>query len=208
MTFFDITAFINAFIGLFVVVDPIGNALIFHGLAGNASSAQRRRIALRVGVISCLLMIVFGNFGEPLLHKLGISIDAMRVAGGVLLFYTAFHMVTSSPEQQQAAAADQDIAVFPMTIPMTAGPGTLTLCILLYSGSNNTTETTVAITVAIALLCVFLVACLIFAQHVKRVIGKTGDDLLQRFLGVMLAALAVQFVFDGFANLFKQVISG
>lgn len=203
MHIFDVTAFVNAFIGLFVVVDPIGNALIFHGLAANASAIRRRRIALRVGIISCLLMVVFGNFGEPLLHKLGISIDAMRVAGGVLLFYTAFHMVTSSVQQQQAAAADQDIAVFPMTIPMTAGPGALTLCILLYS-SDSSTAATVAVTAAIMLLCVLLMLCLVFSRHVKRVIGKTGDDLLQRFLGVIVAALAVQFVFDGFANLLHQ----
>lgn len=206
MSFFDATAFINAFIGLFVVVDPIGNALIFHGLAANATSEQRRTMAVRIGVIACVLMVVFGNFGEPLLHKLGISIDAMRVAGGILLFYTAFHMVISSPEQQQAAV-DQDIAIFPMTIPMTAGPGALTLCILLYS-SGKTAASTIAITTAIVVLCILVVTCLIFAQHVKRVIGKAGDDLLQRFLGVIVAALAVQFVFDGLASLFKQVASG
>lgn len=205
MHIFDITAFINAFVALFVVIDPIGNALIFHGLAANATAVQRRRIALRVGVISCLLMVVFGNFGEPLLHRLGISIDAMRVAGGILLFYTAFHMVTSSAQQQQAAAADEDIAVFPMTIPMTAGPGALTLCILLYSG-NSSVAATAAITAAIVTLCTLLMLCLIFSRHVKRVIGKTGDDLLQRFLGVMLAALAIQFVFDGFANLLHKAV--
>jgi multiple antibiotic resistance protein len=195
----DIAVYLNAMIALFVIIDPIGAALIFHSLTPPDDTAHRFKMALKATVISSALLILFGNFGEPLLHKLGISIDALRISGGILLFYTAFHMITKDIEYTSTTER-RDIAVFPMSIPMLAGPGSLTLAILLFSNANSA-ATQMSITVAILSIALTTLLLMILARYVKRVIGRTGDDILRRFLGVLLAALAIQFIHDGVANM-------
>jgi len=195
----DIAVYLNAIIALFVIIDPIGAALIFHSLVPPNDVAHRVKMAAKATVISATLLILFGNFGEPLLHKLGISIDALRISGGILLFYTAFHMITKDIEYTNTSER-RDIAVFPMSIPMLAGPGSLTLAILLYSKADESV-TQLSITLAILTISVCTLAMMILSRYVKRVIGRTGDDILRRFLGVLLAALAIQFVHDGIVNM-------
>jgi multiple antibiotic resistance protein len=116
-----------------------------------------------------------------------------------LLFYTAFHMITKDIEYTNTSER-RDIAVFPMSIPMLAGPGSLTLAILLYSKADESV-TQLSITLAILTISVSTLAMMILSRYVKRVIGRTGDDILRRFLGVLLAALAIQFVHDGIVNM-------
>ena len=195
----DIAVYLNAMIALFVIIDPIGVALIFHSLTPPDDTAHRFKMALKATLISSALLILFGNFGEPLLHKLGISIDALRISGGILLFYTAFHMITKDIEYTSTTER-RDIAVFPMSIPMLAGPGSLTLAILLFSNANSP-ATQMSITVAILSIAMTTLILMILSRYVKRVIGRTGDDILRRFLGVLLAALAIQFIHDGVANM-------
>ena len=195
----DIAAYLNALIALFVIIDPIGAALIFHSLVPPDDMRHRLKMALKAGVISFGLLVLFGNFGEPLLLKLGISIDALRISGGILLFYTAFHMITKDVEYTSTNER-KDIAVFPMSIPMLAGPGSLTLAILLYSKAENTASN-LSITLAILTISISTFLLMILSKYVKKVIGRTGDDILRRFLGVILAALAIQFVHDGIANM-------
>ncbi len=195
----DIAAYLNALIALFVIIDPIGAALIFHSLVPPDDMRHRLKMALKAGVISFGLLVLFGNFGEPLLHKLGISIDALRISGGILLFYTAFHMITKDVEYTSTNKR-KDIAVFPMSIPMLAGPGSLTLAILLYSKAEDTTVN-LSITLAILTISIITFLLMILSRYVKKIIGRTGDDILRRFLGVILAALAIQFVHDGIVNM-------
>jgi multiple antibiotic resistance protein len=195
----DIAVYLNALIALFVIIDPIGAALIFHSLVPPNDTRHRIAMALKAAVISSALLILFGNFGEPLLHKLGISIDALRISGGILLFYTAFHMITKDIEYTSTEVR-KDIAVFPMSIPMLAGPGSLTLAILLFSKSDSY-KTSLSITLAILTISVSTLVLMVLSKYVKRVIGRTGDDILRRFLGVILAALAIQFVHDGIVNM-------
>ncbi len=195
----DVAVYLNALIALFVIIDPIGAALIFHSLVPLDDRRHRLVMAVKATLISATLLILFGNFGEPLLHKLGISIDALRISGGILLFYTAFHMITRDIEYTSTDVR-KDIAVFPMSIPMLAGPGSLTLAILLYSRADDY-RTSLSITLAILTISASTLLLMILSRYVKRLIGRTGDDILRRFLGVILAALAIQFVHDGIVNM-------
>ncbi|MGY8873218.1 MAG: MarC family protein [Pseudomonadales bacterium] len=195
----DIAVYLNAMIALFVIIDPIGAALIFHSLVPVDDMRHRVKMAIKAAVISSTLLILFGNFGEPLLHKLGISIDALRISGGILLFYTAFHMITKDTEHTSPTER-KDIAVFPMSIPMLAGPGSLTLAILLFSKASDY-QGTLSITLAILTISLGTLVMMILSRYVKKIIGRTGDDILRRFLGVVLAALAIQFIHDGIINM-------
>lgn len=195
----DIAVYLNAMIALFVIIDPIGAALIFHSLVPVDDMRHRVKMAIKAAVISSTLLILFGNFGEPLLHKLGISIDALRISGGILLFYTAFHMITKDTEHTSTTER-KDIAVFPMSIPMLAGPGSLTLAILLFSKASDY-QGTLSITLAILTISLGTLVMMILSRYVKKIIGRTGDDILRRFLGVVLAALAIQFIHDGIINM-------
>ncbi len=195
----DVAAYLNAMIALFVIIDPIGAALIFHSLVPADDMRHRIKMAVKAAVISSALLILFGSFGEPLLHKLGISIDALRISGGILLFYTAFHMITKDTEYTSTTER-KDISVFPMSIPMLAGPGSLTLAILLFSNATDS-QGSLSITLAILTISLGTLVMMILSRYVKKVIGRTGDDILRRFLGVILAALAIQFVHDGIINM-------
>ena len=191
----DSLVFLNALTAFVVIIDPIGTALIFNALVGDLGFRQRLKTALKAVLISMVLLIVFARYGQALLAQLGISIEALRIAGGLLLFYSAFHMVSRKLEYNLADSGG-DISVFPMSVPLIAGPGSLTMAVLLYSSADSVNS---SISVVSAILVVGAVTffALCAALPVKKVIGRTGDEVLRRFLGVLLAALAIQFVMDG-----------
>lgn len=195
----DISIYLHAMTALFVIIDPIGAALIFNSLVGNGDKKYRYIMATKAIIISGLTLILFGNYGETLFSHLGININSLRISGGLLLFFTAFQMITSdigfSNKGEQT-----DISVFPMSIPLLAGPGTLTLALLLFS---KTSEPAGNMAVAAAIISTLLLTfvLMIASKNLKKVIGKTGDEILKRFLGVILAALAIQFIYEGINNL-------
>lgn len=196
--------FLHALTSFFVVIDPIGTALIFHGLTDGCEKRYVRQMALRSTLISALIVVVFGFFGEALLTKLGISINALRVSGGLLLFITAFNMVTKGETGRKwNSGPEVDISVFPMSIPLLAGPGCLTVTILLFS---QTPEMPGRSALVAAVLAIYLgtYAAFIASSRIKQVIGRTGDDILRRLLGVILAALSIQFIADGI----RQIVAG
>lgn len=203
----DVAVYLNALIGLMVIIDPIGSSLLFHALVPDDDKTFRLKMALKSVLISCGLLILFGNFGEPLLKELGIGIDALLVSGGILLFYTAFHMITKAEGDEAVIKGKQDISVYPMSIPLLAGPGALTLCILLYSQASTHPQphaATWAITAAIVTTLFVTFIALVTSRWIKRIVGKTGDDILKRFLGILLAALAIQFIHDGVLDMLAQ----
>jgi len=196
--------FLHALTSFFVIIDPVGTALIFHGLTADCDRSYARRMALRSVGISTAIVLVFAFFGEALLGKLGISIEALRVSGGLLLFITAFNMVTRGETGRRwESGPEVDISVFPMSIPLLSGPGCLTVTILLFS---QTPEFTGQISLVSAVLAIYAATyvALISAHRIKRVIGRTGDDILRRLLGVILAALSIQFIADGV----RQIMAG
>ncbi len=194
--------YLLALTSYFVIIDPIGTAVIFHGLTGDDDRPYILSMAIRSVVISTIIVLLFGFFGEALLTKLGISIESLRVAGGLLLFYTAFHMITQKREDPERETLKIDISVYPISIPLIAGPGCLTLTILLFSeatGNNN-----IYLVMAVITIYLFTLASFLTSRLISRIIGQTGDDILRRLLGVILAALAIQFIADGI----KQIMAG
>lgn len=195
----------NAFVTLFVVIDPVGVATIFAALTINENEAHRRRMAFKGTLISALILLAFTLVGAWLLETLGISLPAFRIAGGILLFFLAIDMVlardsglrSTTLRENEEAATRQDISVFPLAIPLIAGPGGLTSMLLLTDSAPNKFEAT---TIVIGVLLVVLLITLIFllaAGRILKVIGVTGSGVISRVLGILLAALAVQFVIDG-----------
>lgn len=195
--------FLYAFTSYFVIIDPIGAALIYYSLTAGGSRSYALRMALRAVAISTVVILFFGFFGEVLLAKLGISIAALRVAGGLLLFFSAFEMVTRAKSRERSLSSEIDISVFPMAFPLISGPGCLTLTILLFSRPTVPGET-VALLTAVFAVNLLTLLCLLAAPRVARIIGQTGDDIFRRLLGVILAALSIQFVVDGI----RQIVAG
>ncbi|RRJ82268.1 MarC family protein [Aestuariirhabdus litorea] len=195
----DIATYLNAVTALFVIIDPVGAALVFHALVPAGDARHRFAMAAKATLISTLLLIIFGNYGGPLMSRLGISIDALRISGGLLLFFTAFNMITKDFEVSQSTER-KDVSVFPLSIPMLAGPGSLTLAILLFSRADAL-PAQLSVLTAILSITLLTFVLMLLSKYVKLVIGRTGDEILRRFLGVILAALAIQFIADGIAGM-------
>jgi len=197
---------LKAFLTLFVVMDPIGLAPVFLGLAGNRPPSELKRIAGKAVLVAGGLLVAFGVGGARLLQHLGISMDAFRVAGGILLFLIAVDMVLAQNERETAeeeaeSRSRADISVFPLAIPMIAGPGTLASLMIL-AGEAEAYPWGVALVLGMAALVLLLsYVALRVATSVARVLGRTGVNVVTRVLGVLLAALAVQYVADGARHL-------
>lgn len=207
---------LNAFVTLFVTVDPVGNAPLFLGLTAGMAAVDKRSVALRGIVIAFLIMTLFALTGTKILDAMGITIHAFRVAGGLLLFYTAFEMIYSKRQERkeetsQSALKDQiaNIAVFPLAIPLIAGPGSISAIILLSSEMSVGTGAeawagTLALVGVIFVLMSIALLVLFSADLFDKYLGNTGRMVLTRLLGVLLAALSVQYVADGATALFAS----
>lgn len=196
--------FISAFVTFFVVIDPPGCAPIFASLTGGAPAAHRRTMALRSTFLAAIILFSFAIFGEAFLGALGISLDAFRVAGGIMLFLIALEMVFEKrTERREHRAEDvkahpehEDVSVFPMAIPMIAGPGSIASVMLLTARSQGLQESLIVLSALAAVLLVNLVA-LLTAGPLMKFLGYRVEAMITRILGVVLAALAAQFVIDG-----------
>jgi len=198
-----ITLFVSAFVTLFVVIDPPGCAPIFASLTSGTSPAHRRAMAIRSVGVAALILFVFALVGEAFLRAMGISLDAFRIAGGIMLFLIALEMVfekrTERRENRAAEAksqAPEDISIFPMGIPMIAGPGSIASAMLLTSHRAGPAELVVVLA-ALAAILILTLAALLAAGPLMRLVGTKVEAMITRLLGVILAALAVQFVIDG-----------
>jgi multiple antibiotic resistance protein len=195
------TAFlITAFVTMFVVIDPIGLAPLFVALTRGMTDAARRRIAYRATLIAVCILLAFAAFGETLLSFVGISMAAFRVAGGILLFLTALDMLferrTKRREDQKNDEDHNDPSVFPLAIPLIAGPGAIASVILLM-GQRPGWEGAAMVLGSTALVMLIVVAFFFASGLIERALGKTGITVVTRLLGMLLAALSVQFVLDG-----------
>ncbi len=201
----DQGSIITSFVTLFVIIDPIGLAPLFVALTTGMSPARRRAIALRALGIAFGLLLLFGLFGESLLGFLGISMPAFRIAGGILLFLTALDMLFErrSKRRRDQASAEDDPSVFPLATPLIAGPGAIATIILL-TGNTSGDWAAQALVFAV-LLAVIALVFLAFqmAGLLERALGETGTNVVTRLLGMLLAALSVQFVVDGISTLVR-----
>lgn len=200
----DTSAFLVAFATLFATVGVADIAFIFAGLTKDNTPAQRRIFATRGVVIALLILLFFAFLGNAILDVFGITIPALRTAGGVLLLLIAIDMVfarhsggtgTTDEEESEARKA-QDISVFPLAMPLLAGPGAISAVILLTTGAKSDAEFWLVIAAIIVILALAWLTLLV-AIPIQRLLGLTGLSVVSRIIGILLAALAVQFVFDG-----------
>jgi len=199
----EISALFAAFTTMFIIIDPPGLAPVFIALTQGMSVAQRRAIAIRACLVSACLLMVFLFLGEAVLGFIGISMDAFRIAGGILLFLTALDMLFQRRQarREDNAAEGQaehhdDPSVFPLALPMIVGPGAITTIILLAGQADGAADCGAIAGVILAVLVIVFLAFLA-SNTIERALGKTGLNILTRVLGMLLAALAVQFILDG-----------
>lgn len=197
-----------AFATFFATIGPVDVAALFAALTPRASAAQRRSMALKGVVIATGILLMFAIFGNTVLVSLGISLAAMRTAGGILLLLVAIDMVfarhsgvsSATDDETEEARSKQDISVFPLATPLIAGPGTMGAVVLLsVESGGDLTHWGIVIGALMAVILLTLVL-LLLATQVQKLMGVTGLNVISRVAGVLLAALAVQFIFDGLAN--------
>jgi multiple antibiotic resistance protein len=197
--------FLVSLVALLVILDPIGTAAIFVGITPRDSEARRRSQAIRATVISAVVLVSFAFLGELLLRAMDISVPAFQIAGGLLLFVLAFDMVMQRPsglrateaERTEAEESDDDVSVFPLAIPLIAGPGAMTSVVLLRGRAGSDPTEVLAVMAALTAALLIMLVCLVAAGTMTRIVGKTGTHVIGRVLGVILAALSAQLVIDG-----------
>jgi len=199
-----IELYLSALITFLVVIDPPGCAPIYAGLTSGATAAHSRAMAIRAVGVATLILLVFALFGEQLLRSLGIGLDAFRIAGGLMLFLIAIDMVFERRTQRREDRAQkvaetpeiEDVSIFPMAMPMIAGPGSIASVMLLMSQNQGLARSAVVIGAMLTVLALTL-AALLAAGPIMRFLGAKIEAVITRLLGVLLAALATQFVIDG-----------
>jgi multiple antibiotic resistance protein len=206
----DSTFLITAFVTLFVIIDPIGLTPVFVALTQGANNKHRRAVAMRACITGAILLTLFALFGEALLGFIGISMSAFQIAGGILLFLTALDMLferrnkrrgdqAANEEEQDVEPDHPDPSIFPLAIPLISGPGAIASIILLTGQTDDTLSFLLVIgTMLVVVGIVFLL--FLGAGILERALGKTGITVVTRLLGMLLAALSVQFVLNGLAD--------
>ena len=195
---------VSAFLTLFVVVDPIGLTPTFLAVTEGLPSTARRNVAVRASIIAGAVLAGSALIGDWLLETLQISLAAFRIAGGLLLFSIASEMVFGVRIRRESEAAEQaveehvrNIAAFPLAIPLMAGPGAITATVLLAGHARGNSLLSAMLIAVVALVAGGCVVAFFFADRISGLLGMTGNIVLSRLLGVLLAALAVQYVIDG-----------
>ncbi|MXO65892.1 MarC family protein [Altericroceibacterium endophyticum] len=204
-----IELFLSAFVTLFVIIDPPGCAPIYAGLTADAPENDRRSMAIRATVIAAIILFGFAFFGAPLLDALHIELDAFRIAGGIMLFVIALDMVFEKRTQRREERAEklmsepviEDVSIFPMAMPMLAGPGAIASIMLLMSGAEGWPQRFVILGALGSVMLLTLIA-LLAAGRLMKLFGTRVEAVITRLLGVLLAALAAQYVIDGLRGSF------
>lgn len=205
----DINLFLSVLISLFVIVDPIGSSAVYTSLTMGDDKAAAKKTALKAVAIAIGLLFLIALSGQALLQHLGISLPAFKIAGGLLLFVTGFRMIMGAHDRGKLKSPDNsyqdqsDIAVFPLAIPLLAGPGTMT-AVLLHITQAPTVLDQGMIFVAILIIQMMALICMFGAVRLAQIFGPTANSIMARLIGVLMAAISVQFVADGFIEITKN----
>lgn len=194
-----------AFTTFFATIGPPDVAVLFAALAGKQDPLARRRLAIKGTVIAACILLFFALFGQAVLEHLGISLPALRTAGGILLLLISIDMVFARPsgatgtsgEETEEAASREDISVFPLATPLIAGPGAIGATILLVAEAHGHSLMVLAVIAAMGAVLLITLGMMLVATQMQKLLGKTGVHVIARMVGVLLAGLAVQFIFDG-----------
>ena len=203
-----INTVVISFTTFFATVGPVETAGMFAGLTAASTPGERRAQALKGTLIAAAILLVFAFFGSGLLAYMGISIPALRTAGGILLLLMAVDLVFSrhsgamstTDDENVEARSKQDISVFPLATPLLAGPGAIGAAILLMADTVGIVSEKIAVVTGMLAVMVIALVLMLAATQVQRLLGVTGLNVISRVMGILLAALAVQFIFDGIAN--------
>jgi multiple antibiotic resistance protein len=203
---------LTAFTTFFAVIGPIDSAVLVASLTPNMTRAERRAMSIKAVLIATIIILLFALVGEPVLRQLGVSLAALQTAGGIILFMIALDMILSkrpspslltqkeSAEAENKAEAHAELAVFPLATPLLAGPGAMTGAIVLAANTKGDPILLAAVVAGILAIMVLTLVLLLVAQEVHQAIGVTARKAIVRVFGVLLAALAVQMIFDGLAD--------
>lgn len=194
-----------AFVNFIVIIDPIGVVPFFLGHTAHLDARARRATAVKSIAIAAVVLLVFTVVGKPLLHYLGVSVAAFRIAGGVLLLLLAVDMVLvmesgirgTTRKEEEEAAQRPDVAVFPLAVPLIAGPGAIASVILLQSQNAGSPAAQVVVAAVMLGVLVLTGLCFLIAGGIMKVLGVTGINVMTRVLGIILAALAVSNIIEG-----------
>lgn len=204
------TVFYN-FVTFMVVLDPVGTSAVFAALTPDIEPLHRRHMAERATFLAALILFAFAFVGAKLLAALGVGLAAFRIAGGLMLFMLAIDMVFARPSGLRGATPVEnleaehrrDLTVFPLAFPLIAGPGAMTTVVLLMGRANGDPAQIGSVLVVLAAVLLLVLVMLYAAGGLRRILGVTGSNVISRILGIILAALAVQFVLDGLIEVFK-----
>ncbi|MBL4871665.1 MAG: MarC family protein [Robiginitomaculum sp.] len=212
---FNFELFMSAFTVLFVIIDPPGCAPIFATMTQGTTKRHQRVMAFKSVAVAAGILFVFAFFGEGIFNALHIDLDALRIAGGIMLFIIALQMVFEKRTENRESRAEEaleiidhpeDISVFPMGIPMIAGPGTIASLLLMMSTSSGVDDQAAILAALSAVLLITLLSFLV-AGWLMKIMGKTFTNVLTRVLGFLLAALATQFVIDGVKGVLTSMMA-
>ncbi len=208
-----IETFLTAFTTFFAVIGPIDTAVLLASLTPNMARAERRAVSVKAVFIATIIILLFALVGQPVLTQLGVSLAALQTAGGIILFAIALEMtlarkpgptaalsVQESEEAEDKADRHADFAVFPLATPLLAGPGAMTSAIVLAASTKGDLGLLGAVVTAIVAVMAVTLVFLLLAQEIHQLIGVTARKVIVRVFGVLLAALAVQMIFDGLAQ--------
>lgn len=203
--------FVYAFTSIFIIVNPVGGLITFISLTAGLSPPEQRATAKRSVTIACILAIIFAVSGELILRLFGVTVDSLRVAGGVLLFLVAMNMLHArvsresvTREELEDAGNRDDISVFPLAMPLLTGPGAITTVIVVIRTGQTLELKLIAI---LAILLTFALSYLIFrfADRINQVLGVTGSLVITRVMGLLLGAIAVDFIARGIWNIYQSM---
>jgi multiple antibiotic resistance protein len=205
---------LNMFVVLLVVIDPVGVTPMFGALTRGGGESHRRRMAFKGTALAAAILLVFASMGDWLLTTLGITLPAFKIAGGILLFLIALDMVfarhsggrSATGREQEEAKHKEDISVFPLAFPLIAGPGALTTILLMVGEAHGDPAYFAALIGVLLTILALTLGCLLIAGRLMKFLGETGANVMDRLFGVILAALAVQFVIDGARAVFGPAL--
>lgn len=198
------TQLITVFMGFFAIMNPIANTAAFSGLVGEKSKSEQRKIATKALIITFLVILSFSLLGKAIFHLFGITIDALRITGGILVFIVGYHMLNGHGSKLHSAEGDDDsdLAVSPLAVPLLAGPGTIATA-MNYSASGGMTGILTTVSV-FAVLCLITFACFIYSSNILSIIGKSGLSIVTRLMGLILAVIGTQMIIVGLMTLISK----
>ena len=199
------TQLITVFMGFFAIMNPIANTAAFSGLVGEKSKAEQRKIATKALLITFFVILSFSILGKAIFHLFGITIDALRVTGGILVFIVGYHMLNGHGSKLHSAEGDDesDLAVSPLAVPLLAGPGTIATA-MNYSASGGMIGILTTVSV-FAVLCIITFICFIYSSSILSVIGTNGLSIVTRLMGLILAVIGTQMLIVGIMSVVSEI---